>query len=64
MREAGDRGWWQRVGEEGGMGVATLSVPFFYPEGVSIFGSGGGGGGGEQVHGNSEIIAYACEPDI
>lgn len=49
------------MGGEGGMGVATLSVPFCTLRGSRYLEAEGRG---EQVHGNSEIIAYACEPDI
>lgn len=49
MREAGDRGWWQRVGEEGGMGVVTLSVPFCTLRGLDIWKQRGREGwGGES----------------
>lgn len=50
--KGGRRGW-------NGGGNAISSI--LYPEGSRYLEAEGRG---EQVHGNSGIIAYACEPDI
>lgn len=52
----GGKGWEERV-EWGGNTISSI----LYPEGSRYLEAEGRG---EQVHGNSGIIAYACEPDI
>lgn len=65
--ERGRRSWVVAKGGRGGWngGGNTISS-ILYPEGSRYLEAEGRGGlgRGEQVHGNSEIIAYACEADI